>query len=88
MNSSLSAKIYSIVEMCGVVGVRDLAQKLKKYRTAKRLSVRDLAKMAGVSVSYIYAIESGARGTNFAKLEQIAAALEIPLSALWGDVER
>ncbi len=65
--------------------MRGLAQKLRQYRTAKRLSVRELAKLAGVSVSYIYAIEAGARGTNLAKLEHLAVALDVPLSALWGD---
>ncbi len=63
----------------------ELSRTLKKHRLEKRLSVRSLAEMSGVSVSYIYAIEAGARGTNLAKLEQISTALGISLSELWGD---
>ncbi|RIV17106.1 XRE family transcriptional regulator [Alicyclobacillaceae bacterium I2511] len=62
-----------------------LGARLKMHRQQQQLSVRELAKQAGVSVSYIYAIESGARGKNLDKLKQLAQALQIPLSQLWGD---
>lgn len=60
-----------------------LAQRLKQLRYEKQLSVRELAHKAGVSASYIYAIESGARGRNLPKLEQIAKALDISIGELW-----
>ncbi|WAH37872.1 helix-turn-helix domain-containing protein [Alicyclobacillus dauci] len=63
----------------------ELAQRLKYYRKLRRMSVRDLAKLAHVSISYIYAIEAGARGSNATKLGQIAEALGVQLSDLWGD---
>lgn len=65
--------------------MEDLSARVKHYRLMKDVSVRELAKLAGVSASYIYAIESGHRGHNIVKLELIARALEVPLSALWGD---
>lgn len=66
----------------------ELARRLKYYRRIRRMSVRDLAKTASVSVSYIYAIEAGARGSNASKLGQIAEALDVQLSDLWGDARR
>ncbi len=63
----------------------DLGATLKMYRQRKQLSVRELAKQAGVSVSYIYAIEAGVRGKNLDKLKKLAEALQIPLAQLWGD---
>jgi transcriptional regulator with XRE-family HTH domain len=62
-----------------------LARRLKYYRRLKNMSVRNLAKEAHVSVSYIYAIEAGARGNNASKLGQLAEALGVKLSDLWGD---
>lgn len=63
-----------------------LAARVQHYRLQKKLSVRELAKLADVSVSYVYAIESGTRGNNIVKLERIASALDVPLQALWGGV--
>ncbi|MBX6353214.1 MAG: helix-turn-helix transcriptional regulator [Thermoflavifilum sp.] len=60
-----------------------LGERVKYYRQLRNLSVRELAKRAGVSVSYIYAIEAGSRGHNIVKLEQIAKALGVSLSDLW-----
>ncbi|MCL6637748.1 MAG: helix-turn-helix transcriptional regulator [Alicyclobacillus sp.] len=61
-----------------------LGVRLKQIRLEKNLTVRELAQRAGVSVSYIYAIESGTRGFNIVKLQQLADALEVPLAELWG----
>jgi transcriptional regulator with XRE-family HTH domain len=63
----------------------DLSARVREYRLKNKMSVRDLAKRAGVSPSYIYAIEAGNRGANIVKLQQIAKALGIPLSTLWGE---
>jgi transcriptional regulator with XRE-family HTH domain len=52
------------------------------------MSVRALADKADVSVSYVYAIEAGARGSNITKLNQISDALDIALSELLGQDKR
>lgn len=65
----------------------ELARRLKYYRSKRNMSVRQLADIAGVSVSYIYAIEAGARGSNASKLGKIAEALGIGLGDLWGDTQ-
>ncbi|MCL6516676.1 helix-turn-helix transcriptional regulator [Alicyclobacillus sp.] len=62
-----------------------LGTRLKKLRLARNLTVRELAQRAGVSVSYVYAIEAGSRGHNLVKLQRIADALGVPLSQLWGE---
>jgi len=47
------------------------------------LTVKELAKRAKVSASYIYAIESGERGSHIDKLARIAQVLETSLVELW-----
>jgi len=64
-----------------------LAQRVNQFRRDKKLSVRELAQKADVSVSYVYAVESGVRGHNIVKLERIAMALDVSVSILWGGAE-
>lgn len=66
----------------------ELAQRLKYYRKLRKMSVRALADKADVSVSYVYAIEAGARGSNITKLNQISDALDVALSELLGQEKR
>lgn len=63
--------------------MNSLSQRLRYYRSIRGLSVRELAKRAGVSVSYVYAIEAGVRGHNIVKLERLCEALGVNLSDLW-----
>lgn len=63
----------------------NLGRKVKKLRTQRGLTVKQLAEKAGVSASYIYAIESGTRGTNIKKLARIASALGVLLSDIWSE---
>jgi len=65
------------------VGMGTLAGRVRHYRQLKNLSVRELARVAGVSVSYVYAVESGVRGHNIVKLDKLALALGVTLSDLW-----
>lgn len=60
-----------------------IQKNVKRIREQRQLSVRDLARIAGVSVSYVYAIESGNRGSHLDKLRKIAEALDVPVEALW-----
>jgi transcriptional regulator with XRE-family HTH domain len=63
----------------------NLGQRVRELRLSKAMKVRQLAHTAGVSASYIYAIESGTRGSHVSKLELIAHALGVPLSVLLGE---
>lgn len=59
-----------------------LAEQIRRRREGLGMSVKELAKRAGVSTSYIYAIEAGARGSNIEKLSAITKVLEIPINTL------
>lgn len=64
-----------------------IGMQLKKLRKQTGLTVKELAARAGVSQSYIYAIESGTRGAQATKLPIIASALGVPVADLynvWG----
>ncbi|WP_288010172.1 helix-turn-helix transcriptional regulator [Kyrpidia sp.] len=50
------------------------------------MSVNELARAAGVSVSYVYAIESGVRGSRVEELYRVARALGVGIEELVGSV--
>jgi transcriptional regulator with XRE-family HTH domain len=62
-----------------------LGNRVRSLRLSRNLSVRELAEQAGVSMSYVYAIESGVRGSNLKKLSKIASALSISMTTLIGE---
>jgi transcriptional regulator with XRE-family HTH domain len=62
-----------------------LGNRVRSLRLSRNLSVRELAEQAGVSMSYVYAIESGVRGSNLKKLSKIASALSVSMTTLIGE---
>jgi len=62
---------------------RTLGERVKERRLALGMTVQELARRAEVSVSYVYAIEAGERGSHIDKILRIAQALEVPLQDLW-----
>ena len=56
--------------------------RIRSLRTARRLGQGDLARMAGISPSYLNLIEHNRRRANPRLLEAIAGALQIPPEAL------
>ncbi|QQE78050.1 helix-turn-helix domain-containing protein [Alicyclobacillus sp. SO9] len=62
-----------------------IGERVRRVRLSQAMTVKQLALAAGVSVSYIYAIEAGVRGSNVTKLRRIALALGVPLSILLGE---
>jgi len=60
-----------------------LAERVKEHRLSSGLSVQELARQAKVSASYIYAIESGARGSHIDKITRIAQVFQVPVTELW-----
>ncbi|PWI57241.1 helix-turn-helix transcriptional regulator [Sulfoacidibacillus thermotolerans] len=62
-----------------------LGARVRERRLKLGMSVQELAKKAEVSASYIYAIESGVRGSQIEKLTRIARALETTVIDLWSN---
>ncbi len=60
----------------------DIGARLKKIRTDKGLSLRELAKHAHISHSFIADIETGRSKPSIDTLEALATALDVSLSAL------
>lgn len=57
--------------------------RIREARTKRGMSVKELAAKASVSVSYIYSIEAGVRGSHIDKLTRIAHALDLRLTDIW-----
>ncbi len=63
--------------------VRDLGGFIREQRTHARLSLRKLAKAAGVSNPYLSQIERGLRRPSAVMLQRIAKALQISAETLY-----
>jgi transcriptional regulator with XRE-family HTH domain len=62
---------------------RDLGSFIREQRTSAQISVRQLAKSAGVSNPYLSQIERGLRRPSAEILQQIANGLRISAEALY-----
>jgi len=60
----------------------NLGRSIKLCRTNRGLSQEELARKIGLSVSYISLIEKGKRDPAMSTVEEIAAAVGVPLSLL------
>jgi len=66
-----------------VIDVRHLGEFIREQRDASDISLRQLAKLAGVSNPYLSQIERGLRKPSAEILQQIAKALRISAEALY-----
>lgn len=67
----------------GVTTKPSLGEKLKTYRTKRRLSMADLAARSGISKSLISQIERSVVNPSVATIRSLARALEIPVFLLF-----
>jgi transcriptional regulator with XRE-family HTH domain len=65
--------------------LRKVGERIKRARTARRLSQEALADSAGVDRSYMSGIERGVRNITLLKLFAVARALRVRPSELLGD---
>jgi transcriptional regulator with XRE-family HTH domain len=65
------------------IDVRNLGDYIREQRNAAQISLRQLAKTAGVSNPYLSQIERGLRKPSAEILQQIAKALRISAEALY-----
>ncbi len=66
-----------------MAAVRHLGEFIREQRTAAKISVRELAKSAGVSNPYLSQIERGLRKPSAEILQQIAKGLRISAEVLY-----
>src|SRR5947199_10532566 len=62
---------------------RDLGSYIREQRSSAQISLRQLARLAGVSNPYLSQIERGLRRPSAEILQQIAKALRISAEALY-----
>ena len=66
-----------------MVSVRDLGEYIREQRMTSKISLRQLAKQAGVSNPYLSQIERGLRKPSAEVLQQIASALRVSTPAMY-----
>ena len=62
---------------------RTLASRLREERRRRRLSLRKLAEVSGLSPTTVHQIETGRGSPSLATLQALASALGVPLAALF-----
>ena len=65
----------------------DIAERLKKARTAKNLSVYKLSQISGVSETHIRDLERGDRNPSFDTLSRLVKPLGLSLAEMFRDSE-
>lgn len=61
--------------------------KIRNFRKQQKLTIKKLAEMTGMSISYISQIERGEIDPSLSSLRKIAAVFHLPLYMLLDDVE-
>lgn len=61
--------------------------KIRNYRKQRNLTIKELAALSGMSISYISQVERGEVDPSLSALRKIAAAFQLPLYMLLDDVE-
>jgi transcriptional regulator with XRE-family HTH domain len=62
-----------------------VAQQLRTLRKSRRLSIRALAELSGLSVNTLSLIENGKTSPSVNTLQQLAQSLDVPMSAFFED---
>ena len=61
--------------------------KIRNYRKERNLTIKELAAMTGMSISYISQVERGELDPSLSSLRKIASVLQLPIYLLLDDVE-
>ena len=65
-----------------------IGENLKKIRKSKKITLQQLENKTGITNSYISAIENGKKNNPSQDvLERLAAALEVPVSAFFDNID-
>ena len=64
---------------------KEIGNNIKEYRTIRGMTLRNVAEKTNFTTSYIGLIERGNTVPNSYTLKQIAKALNVPISALFGE---
>jgi transcriptional regulator with XRE-family HTH domain len=73
--------------MSALTSGADLGQAIRRLRRAHRVTIEDLAAVAGMHPTYLSGIERGLRNPTWSKLCGLADALDVPISTLAGEAE-
>ncbi|GAA2835258.1 helix-turn-helix domain-containing protein [Crossiella cryophila] len=63
-----------------------IGERLRRTRTAQRRTLREVSRLARVSLGYLSEVERGRKEASSELLASICEALDLPLSALLGEV--
>ncbi len=60
---------------------------VRRHRERQKLSQEDFADLAGIHRTYVSSIELGKVRVSIGVAQQLAAALKVPLSRIWREIE-
>ena len=72
--------VYNVLEL------RFDMLKIREFRKSQKMTIKALAELSGMSISYISQIERGEIDPSLSSLRKIAAGLQVPMYMLLDDV--
>ena len=71
--------------LAGTIPVLNVGKRLREFRTARELSIRDLARISGLNVNTLSMIENGKASPSLETLQQLSLVLETPIAQFFED---
>jgi transcriptional regulator with XRE-family HTH domain len=71
--------------LAGPIPVLNVGKRLREFRTARDLSIRDLARKSGLNVNTLSMIENGKASPSLETLQQLSIVLETPIAEFFED---
>lgn len=63
-----------------------ISERIREIRTSKRITLKEMSAMTGLSVSFLSQVERGASSLAISSLEKISIALEVPITEFFQEV--
>lgn len=76
-------EILASVESSSIIPKIEVGLHLRKLRAESGLSIRSLAELSGLNVNTLSLIENGKTSPSVSTLQQLASALEVPITAFF-----
>ena len=65
---------------------KSLGAKIRQFRKSKQMSIHELAKLAGISVSMLSRMENGLTQASISTLQSIGGVLNVPIAVLFSEL--
>lgn len=70
------------------VTLHQISERIRELRTDKKITLKELSSITGLSVSFLSQVERGASSLAIPSLEKIAGALDVPITDFFSNINK